>query len=52
MDRIIHSGKQKPRLFKEFEYIDIIPYSIALLLLLAEGYILWQFLHLYAKMNY
>lgn len=49
MDRIIHPRKKKQRIFKEFACIDLIPYSIALILLLAELYILCQFIRLYDK---
>jgi hypothetical protein len=46
MDRYISSQKRKLRLFKEFEWLDLIPYSIALLLLLAEITILCGFLQI------
>jgi hypothetical protein len=51
MDRILQPRQQKRRLFKEFECMDLIPYSIALLLLLAEGYILCGFIGLAAKLS-
>lgn len=47
MDRYISTRAKKLRLFKKFEYIDLIPYAIALVLLLAELYILFQFIRLY-----
>ncbi len=47
MDRIINNSKHtKTVLFKEFEYLDLVPYSIALILLIAEVYILTAFITL------
>jgi hypothetical protein len=46
MDRFIQSPKKKTRVFKQFESIDLIPYSLAFILLLAELYILCSFIGL------
>ena len=43
MDRMI-SDPRKTKLFKEFEYIDMFPYAIALIMVLAEIYIVHQFI--------
>jgi hypothetical protein len=43
MDRII-SNPHKTKLFKEFEYLDLFPYTIALMMVLAEIYIVYQFM--------
>jgi hypothetical protein len=43
MDRMI-SDPHKTKLFKEFEYIDLFPYAIALIMVLAEIYIVHQFI--------
>ncbi len=37
---ITRAKKSKLRLFKEFEYIDLIPYSISLLMLLGDVYLI------------
>lgn len=52
MDRYIQSKKKEHRLFKQFECTDLIPYSIALILLLAEVYILVGFLNLHDNNAY
>ena len=52
MDRLLQSGKKKRRLWKEFECMDLIPYSIAAILLAAELYILHTFVQLYDKVHY
>lgn len=52
MDRYIQQGRKKCRMFKKFETIDLIPYSVALLMLVLEVYILLQFLHLYDRLQY
>ena len=51
MDRYISSPKRKRRLFKEFEWLDLIPYSIALVLLGAEISILCRFLQIYQRIS-
>jgi len=38
------SGPHKTTLFKEFECVDLFPYLIALITVLAEIYILHQFM--------
>jgi len=43
MDRMI-SDPHKTKLFKEFEYIDLFPYAVALIMVLAEIYIVHQFI--------
>jgi len=43
MDRMI-SDPHKTKLFKEFEYIDLFPYAFALIMVLAEIYIVHQFI--------
>ena len=43
MDRMI-SDPHKTKLFKEFEYIDLFPYAIALIMVFAEIYIVHQFI--------
>jgi hypothetical protein len=43
MDRII-SVHKKASWFKEFEYIDLFPYTIAIVMVLAEIYIIHQFI--------
>ena len=45
MDRLI-TNRQKPTFFKEFELIDLFPYTIALLMICAEIYIMHQFVAL------
>ena len=45
MDYPIHTSKRnKIKLFKEFQFLDLIPYSIALLMLCGECYIIVSFL--------
>jgi len=44
MDRILLKGEKKQRWFKPFELMDLIPYSIALLMVLMQLYILLQFI--------
>jgi hypothetical protein len=45
MDRKITApGRKKLRLIKEFEYLDLFPYSIALLLLSGSIYIMLAFI--------
>ncbi len=44
MDRQIDPADKKENLFKQFEYIDLMPYGIALVLLIGELYILFQYL--------
>jgi hypothetical protein len=44
--RIIHPKRVKYRLFKEFEYMDLIPYSIALLMIAGEIYLIKAFVSL------
>ncbi|HEV7334138.1 MAG TPA: hypothetical protein VGN63_24105 [Flavisolibacter sp.] len=51
MDRYLSSSKRKRRFFKEFEWLDLIPYSIALLLLGAEISILCRFLQIYQNIS-
>ena len=52
MDRIINNSKNtKTVLFKEFEYLDLFPYSIALILLIAGTYILNAFVTLSQTMH-
>ena len=41
--KIERPKKTRLRLFKEFQYIDLIPYSIALLLLIGEVYLVYLF---------
>lgn len=41
MDRMI-SNPHKTKLFKEFEYVNLFPYVIALVMILAEIYIVHQ----------
>lgn len=43
---IKHVKHNKIRLFKEFHYLDLIPYSIALLMVFGECYILMLFLRI------
>jgi hypothetical protein len=52
MDRQLSPRQKKKQVFKEFEWLDLIPYSIAFILLLAELSILCEFLQLYNKINY
>ena len=47
MDRFISSPKKKCYLFKPFEWLDLIPYSVALALLLGGIYILCRFAAIY-----
>lgn len=51
MDRYIGKQEKKIFLFKEFEYLDLIPYTIALILLVMEIYIVLQFIQL-SKQGY
>ena len=45
MDRKITApGRSKLRLIKEFEYLDLFPYSIALLMLSGSIYIMLAFI--------
>lgn len=48
MDRILPKQKSKLTLFKSFEYLDLFPYSIAVLMLCGEVYILLAFIKLFA----
>jgi hypothetical protein len=43
MDRMITPKGKKFRLIKEFEYLDLFPYSIALLMLSGSIYIMCAF---------
>jgi len=53
MDRKIISKKQaKFLLFKNFEYLDLFPYTIALLLACGEVYMLTSFIKIAYKMLY
>lgn len=47
MDRLLASPKSKRRLFKPFEWPDLIPYSMALALLSGGIFILCRFSRLY-----
>ncbi|MES2108015.1 MAG: hypothetical protein V4577_04675 [Bacteroidota bacterium] len=47
MDTIITAHSTKRRLFKEFEYPDLIPYSIAVLSVFAFAYLLLCLPHTY-----
>ena len=51
MDRYINN-KKKWRLFKEFQCIDIVPYSLALIMLVMEVYILLTFLRIAERISY
>ncbi|CAN5208313.1 hypothetical protein BH11BAC6_BH11BAC6_00230 [soil metagenome] len=52
MDRKITKRDQNRfSIFKNFEYLDLFPYSIALVLLLADIYILNTFLVISHNMN-
>ncbi|MGN6616806.1 MAG: hypothetical protein ACTHJ5_06475 [Ilyomonas sp.] len=52
MDRIIpHSKRKRWNLFKDFQYLDIFPYSIALILLAGDIYILNQFIKIACNMH-
>jgi hypothetical protein len=51
MDRYLQPGKKKKRLIKEFECLDIIPYSIALVLLVAQLYIVLQLSRVYTSLR-
>lgn len=51
MDRFISSSKRRRRLFKAFEWHDLIPYTIALLLLLGEIVILCRFARIYEQVS-
>jgi len=51
MDRII-SNPEKPKLFQEFEYADLFPYTIAVLMICAEIYIVLQFIAVTPVINY
>lgn len=44
--KIISTRKSKLRLIKEFQLIDLIPYSIAFLMLLGDIYLILKFTHL------
>lgn len=53
MDRwIIKQKKSSVKLLKEFEYLDLFPYTIALLLALGEVYIITSFIAIAHKMHY
>ena len=41
--KIENARRSKIRLFQEFQYLDLIPYSLALLLLIASLYIIVTF---------
>lgn len=51
MDRAILT-QEKTGLFKQFEYIDLIPYTIAVMMILAEIYIVHQFTVVTSLINY
>jgi hypothetical protein len=44
MDRVLLKQEKKQRWFKPFEWMDLIPYTIALVMLLMQLYILLQFI--------
>lgn len=45
--KVINAKTSKHTLFKEFEYFDLIPYSIALVMLIGTIYFVYQVLHLF-----
>ena len=45
--KIADSKKSKYTLFKEFEYIDLIPYSIACIMIILLIYFLHQVIYLF-----
>lgn len=51
MDRVLLKYEKKQRWFKPFEWMDLIPYSIAVVLLLMQLYILLQFIKIAAGMQ-
>jgi hypothetical protein len=52
MDIQIQKGKQKLRLLKEFEYLDLIPYSISLVMVLGIIYFLILIYRIFPSVSY
>lgn len=44
MDRALLKHEKKHRWFKPFEWMDLLPYSVAVVMLLMQLYILLQFI--------
>lgn len=44
--KIERSAERRYRLFKEFEHADLIPYSLALIMIAGYVYLIYQFIHL------
>ena len=43
--KLTKSKKSKQALFKEFEFIDLIPYSLALIMIVGQIYFLFEFIN-------
>lgn len=51
MDRILPAKKKKILFWKPFEWVDLLPYSIALAMVLMEVYLLLHFIDLSNQMK-